>query len=82
MQDGVQKIPILGDIPFLGRLFRTDAVQVTKTNLLIFIRPTFIRDDDELEGALAKLKLPGRRETRAVAGRCTSNLMDSPLARN
>ncbi|MFT4822409.1 MAG: general secretion pathway protein D [Halioglobus sp.] len=53
VQNGVQKIPILGDIPFFGRLFRTDAVQVTKTNLLIFIRPTIIRDDAELEGASA-----------------------------
>jgi general secretion pathway protein D len=53
VQDGSQKVPILGDIPFLGRLFRTDAVQVTKTNLLIFIRPTIIRDDEQLEGASA-----------------------------
>ena len=54
VQDGTQKVPILGDIPFLGRLFRTDAVQVTKTNLLIFIRPTIIRDDQELAGASAE----------------------------
>ena len=54
VQDGSQKVPILGDIPFLGRLFRTDAVQVTKTNLLIFIRPTIIRDDADLEGASAE----------------------------
>ena len=53
VQDATQKVPILGDIPFLGRLFRSDAVQVTKTNLLIFIRPTIIRDDEELEGASA-----------------------------
>jgi general secretion pathway protein D len=54
VQDGSQKVPILGDIPFLGRLFRTDAVKVTKTNLLIFIRPTIIRDDEQLEGASAE----------------------------
>lgn len=53
IQDGSQKIPLLGDIPFLGRLFRTDAVKVTKTNLLIFIRPTIIRDDADMEGATA-----------------------------
>jgi len=53
VQESVQKIPILGDIPFLGRLFRTDAVSVTKTNLLIFIRPTIIRDDADLDGASA-----------------------------
>jgi general secretion pathway protein D len=53
VQDGQQKVPILGDIPFLGRLFRSDSVSVEKTNLLIFIRPTIIRDDDELDGATA-----------------------------
>ena len=53
VQDGSQKIPFLGDIPYLGRLFRTDAVKVTKTNLLIFIRPTIIRDSEELAGATA-----------------------------
>jgi general secretion pathway protein D len=53
VQDGTQKVPLLGDIPFLGRLFRTDAVKVTKTNLLIFIRPTIIRDNQQLAGATA-----------------------------
>ena len=54
VQDGQQKVPILGDIPFLGRLFRSDSVQVDKTNLLIFIRPTIIRDDEQLAGATAE----------------------------
>ncbi|HKK22687.1 MAG TPA: type II secretion system secretin GspD [Pseudohaliea sp.] len=53
VQDAQQKVPILGDIPLLGRLFRNDSVNVTKTNLLIFIRPTIIRDSAELEGATA-----------------------------
>ena len=53
VQDGTQKIPILGDIPFLGRLFRTDAVQITKSNLMIFIRTTILRDDEQLAGATA-----------------------------
>lgn len=53
VQDGQQKVPILGDIPFLGRLFRSDSVEVSKTNLLIFIRPTIIRDNEELDGATA-----------------------------
>jgi general secretion pathway protein D len=53
VQDGSQKVPLLGDIPYLGRLFRTDAVKVTKTNLLIFIRPTIIRDNTDLAGATA-----------------------------
>ena len=54
VQDGSQKVPLLGDIPVLGRLFRSDAVSVVKTNLLIFIRPTIIRDDRQLAGATAE----------------------------
>ncbi|MEH6637430.1 MAG: type II secretion system secretin GspD [Halioglobus sp.] len=53
VQDASQKIPYLGDIPFLGRLFRTDAVKVTKSNLLIFIRASIIRDNEQLAGATA-----------------------------
>lgn len=54
VQDGTQKVPILGDIPLLGRLFRSDSVDVEKTNLLIFIRATIIRDNDDLAGATAE----------------------------
>jgi general secretion pathway protein D len=44
----------LSDIPLLGRLFRNDVVTVTKSNLLVFIRPTIIRDDEDLAGATAE----------------------------
>ena len=53
VQDGQQKVPLLGDIPLLGRLFRSDAVQITKQNLMIFIRPTIVRDPQQLAGATA-----------------------------
>ena len=53
IQDVQQKVPILGDIPFLGRLFRSDRVQATKSNLMIFIRSTVIRDNEQLAGATA-----------------------------
>jgi general secretion pathway protein D len=39
------RVPILGRIPFLGALFRADDTQKTKTNLMVFIRPTILRDD-------------------------------------
>jgi len=54
VQDVSQKVPLLGDIPVLGRLFRNDAAQVIKTNLLIFIRPTIIRDDAGMNDATAE----------------------------
>lgn len=53
VQEARQKVPILGDIPLLGRLFRSDSESVTKNNLLVFIRATIIRDDSQLDGATA-----------------------------
>lgn len=38
------KVPLLGDIPGLGRLFRSDASSSERTNLMVFLRPTIIRD--------------------------------------
>jgi general secretion pathway protein D len=40
------KVPILGDIPFIGALFRSTSKQVTKQNLLVFLRPTILRDKE------------------------------------
>jgi type II secretory pathway component GspD/PulD (secretin) len=52
MKDNVntvtKKVPILGDIPLLGMLFRRDAVQKTKTEFLVFIRPLILDDPSEM----------------------------------
>lgn len=40
-----QKVPGLGDIPLLGRLFRYDKTQKVKRDLVVFLRPTIVRDD-------------------------------------
>ncbi|MDP2126973.1 MAG: type II secretion system secretin GspD [Pseudohongiella sp.] len=49
-----QRVPVLGSVPGLGRLFRSTSSSVQKTNLLVFIRPTILRDDDALRGATAE----------------------------
>lgn len=41
---GQQKIPILGDIPLLGRLFRYNSHQLEKQNLMVFIKPVILND--------------------------------------
>ena len=41
----VDKVPFLGDIPFIGRLFRRDVVLDDKTELLIFITPRIMNTD-------------------------------------
>ena len=44
VSDGIQKVPVLGDIPFLGALFRYKTRSHSKTNLMIFLRPTVVRE--------------------------------------
>lgn len=48
-----QKVPLLGDIPLLGRLFRSTSTSVGKTHLLVFLRSTIIRDRKDMDGATA-----------------------------
>jgi general secretion pathway protein D len=44
VQESVSKVPLLGDIPFLGHLFKSTNTKKSKRNLLVFIRPTIVRD--------------------------------------
>ena len=44
-QETSSKVPGLGDVPFLGYLFRSQKSSLRKTNLMIFMRPRIIKDD-------------------------------------
>ena len=44
LRESNQSVPILGNIPLLGNLFRSRKTEKVKTNLMIFIRPTILRD--------------------------------------
>lgn len=46
-QISVDKVPFLGDIPILGEAFKSEARSVQKTNLMVFIRPTIIRNSND-----------------------------------
>ncbi|MBK9572695.1 MAG: type II secretion system secretin GspD [Rhodoferax sp.] len=41
---GQEKVPGLGDVPFLGNLFKSETRSRKKTNLMVFLRPTVVRD--------------------------------------
>ncbi|MBM0512554.1 type II secretion system secretin GspD [Aeromonas hydrophila] len=49
-QEKVSKVPLLGDIPVLGYLFRSTTNTTSKRNLMVFIRPTILRDSDVYSG--------------------------------
>ncbi|QSX30240.1 type II secretion system secretin GspD [Shewanella cyperi] len=50
VQESIQKVPLLGDIPILGHLFKSSSSSKKKKNLMVFIKPTIIRDGITMEG--------------------------------
>ncbi|WP_395004730.1 type II secretion system protein GspD, partial [Undibacterium sp.] len=42
-----EKVPFLGDIPFLGNLFKYNKKNRQKVNLMVFLRPTIIRNAED-----------------------------------
>ncbi len=58
VQETVSKIPLLGDIPVLGVLFRSTSHKHEKRNLMVFIRPTILADNQRLV-SLTKEKYMG-----------------------
>ncbi|WP_024461573.1 type II secretion system secretin GspD [Marinimicrobium sp. LS-A18] len=81
IQTSVQKVPFLGDVPIMGRLFRNQVDSLSKTNLLVFIRATVIADDQLLKGATAeKYKaLREQQENRRRAGGMLFSTDDIPM---
>ncbi len=51
IQQQEQKVPVIGDIPLVGGLFRNDSITVTKSNLMVFLRASIIRDEKSMAGA-------------------------------
>ncbi len=45
VRQSTQKVPLLGDIPVIGNAFRNRRSDVTKTNLMVFLQPTIVRDN-------------------------------------
>ena len=47
VSDTESKVPLLGDIPIIGFLFRTQNTTKTKQNLMVFLRPSILRDSKD-----------------------------------
>jgi len=65
-QSSTTKVPLLGDIPGLGFLFRSEDKSLDKDNLLIFITPTIVKDADfqtSLSGEFLKSKPQPMKQT-------------------
>lgn len=60
VSETVKKVPLLGDIPVLGILFRAKSVSRGKQNLMVFLRPSIVRDSQSA-GQLSAAKYNGVR---------------------
>jgi type II secretory pathway component GspD/PulD (secretin) len=60
------KVPMLGDIPFLGKAFQSKSKDQQKNNLLIFVTPTIVQDNDYQPNKTDYLKtrIPKEVETK------------------
>ncbi len=65
----VDKVPFLGDIPVLGYLFRNERKDKRKTNLIIFVTPTIVRDSQSMRDVVVN-------ELRERADRVEEELND------
>jgi general secretion pathway protein D len=74
VQDDIQvtenKIPLLGDIPGIGWLFKSQSTQVTKQNLLVFLTPHLVKDEADM------VKLNERKGQEMDQSQNFSNIMD------
>tara|TARA_R100000657_G_C4637268_1_gene83936 strand:- start:70 stop:858 length:789 start_codon:yes stop_codon:yes gene_type:complete len=50
VQESESKVPLLGDIPFLGHLFKSTSVTKQKRNLMVFIKATIVREGSAISG--------------------------------
>ena len=48
LQESVSKVPLLGSIPLIGRLFRSSAESRVQRNLMVFLRPTILMDSADV----------------------------------
>jgi len=48
------KVPIAGDIPVVGNLFKSEGTDYTRTNLMVFIRPTIVRDREDARSVTSR----------------------------
>lgn len=79
LTETVSKVPGLGDIPLIGRLFSTTRTTLVKTNLMVFLHPTIVRNVDD-STRLASEKYNYIRSKQLESGRNGVALMPSEQA--
>jgi len=73
VSEGNSRVPLLGDIPFLGRLFKSTTKTYEKQNLLVFLRPTVLGTKEAVQ-ATTERKYTGVWEVE-IEGRDTAEIL-------
>ncbi len=80
-EDIITKVPLLGDIPLLGLLFKYKTVSKNKTNLLVFITPHIVKESSQLTKITRdKQKSFAMRENQYVEGELMIKFKDDITA--
>lgn len=75
VQETIQKVPLLGDIPFIGALFTSTSVKTRKRNLMVFLKPTIVSNPDSFN-SLTKLKYNSIRNKQKLIKDNNSSLIN------
>tara|TARA_X000000950_G_scaffold287674_1_gene401013 strand:+ start:19640 stop:21601 length:1962 start_codon:yes stop_codon:yes gene_type:complete len=68
------QVPFLGDLPGVGRLFQSEGVTNSRTNLMVFIRPTVVRDSEDVRMTTSQRYRYIRAQELMSTGAETSNI--------
>ncbi len=77
-----EKVPVLGDVPVFGNLFRSETRSRKKTNLMVFLRPVVVRDAtavDNLSMDRYELMRNGQKELQPLASSVLSSVDGAPV---
>lgn len=74
---GDEKVPVLGDVPILGNLFKSEVRTRSKTNLMVFLRPVVMRDADSSEAFAID-----RYDSLRLLQQTSQPINDNPMLRN
>ncbi|MGB0907108.1 MAG: secretin N-terminal domain-containing protein [Maricaulaceae bacterium] len=73
-QINFDKVPLLGDVPVVGKLFQSKGKSRVRTNLMVFLRPTIIRSSADARPLTQERMEYMREQDRLQSGRDTSKL--------
>lgn len=73
-QISLDKVPFLGDIPIVGRAFQSEGKSKRRTNLMVFMRPTIVKSEEDARAVTSRKYEYARERQVGIKPQGTSNL--------